>query len=84
MKIVSYGNKSKIYRVKCPHCGTVIQAEKYEFHFFEGMHDEPLVEPNEPCPICHRYFSMLRKDFDKCIIHEFRFKEAHGFSRGRN
>ena len=48
MKIVSYGNKSKIYWVKCPHCGTVIQAEKYEFHFFEGMYDEPLVEPNEP------------------------------------
>lgn len=38
MEIVSYGNKSKIYRVKCPHCGTVIQAEKYEFHFFEGMY----------------------------------------------
>ena len=69
MKIVSYGNKNKIYRVKCPHCGTVIQAEKYEFHFFEGMYDEPLVEPNEPCPNCHRYFSMLRKDFDKCIIY---------------
>lgn len=33
------------------------------------MYDEPLVEPNEPCPNCHRYFSMLRKDFDKCIIH---------------
>lgn len=69
MKIVSYGNKSKIYWVKCPHCGTVIQAEKYEFHFFEGMYDEPLVEPNEPCPNCHRFFSMLRKDFDKCIVH---------------
>lgn len=69
MEIVSYGKKNKIYRVTCPHCGTVIQAAEYEFHFFEGMYDEPLVEPNKPCPICHRYFSMLRQDFKKCVVH---------------
>lgn len=69
MEIVSYGKKNKIYRVTCPHCGTVIQAAEYEFHFFEGMYDESLVEPNWPCPNCHRHFSILRQDFEKCFVY---------------
>lgn len=68
MEIVNYGKKNKIYRVTCPHCGTVIQAAKYEFHFFEGMYDEPLVELNHPCPNCFKYFSMLKWNFEKCFV----------------
>lgn len=68
MKVISNGDRNKVYRVKCPHCGSIIQAEAWEFHHFEGMYDEPLVEPNHPCPNCHHYFSMLKWDFEKCFV----------------
>ena len=68
MKVISNGDRNKVYRVKCPYCSTIIQAEEWEFHHFEGMYDEPLVEPNHACPNCNRYFSMLKWDFEKCYI----------------
>ena len=70
MKVISNGDRNKVYRVKCPYCGAIIQAEAWEFHHFEGMYDEPLVELNHPypCPNCNRYFSMLKWDFEKCYI----------------
>lgn len=70
MKIISKGDRNKVYRVKCPHCGSIIQAEAWEFHHFEGMDDEPLVEPNQPCPNCNRFFSMLKWNFEKCYVGE--------------
>ena len=68
MKVISNGDRNKVYRVKCPNCGAIIQAEAWEFHHFEGMYDEPLVEPNHHCPNCKRFFSMLKWDFEKCYV----------------
>ena len=68
MKVISNGDRNKVYCVKCPYCGAIIQAEAWEFHHFKGMYDEPLVEPNHTCPNCNRYFSMLKWDFEKCYV----------------
>lgn len=68
MKVISNGDRNKVYRIKCPNCGSIIQAEAWEFHHFEDMYDEPLIEPNRPCPNCNHYFSMLKWDFDKCFV----------------
>lgn len=68
MKVISNGQRNKVYRITCPHCGSVIQAEAWEFHHFEGMYDEQRVEPNHPYPNCNRYFSMLKCDFEKCYV----------------
>lgn len=68
MKVISNGDRNKVYRIKCPNCGSIIQAEAWEFHHFEGMYDESLIEPNRPCPNCNHYFSMLKWDFDKCFV----------------
>ena len=27
MKVISNGDRNKVYRVKCPNCGAIIQAE---------------------------------------------------------
>lgn len=69
MRLISVG-KNDVYRVKCPHCGSIIEAQRWEFGFFEGMDGEPLVELRKPCPNCERRFSMLRQDFDKCLVHK--------------
>ena len=67
MKIISKGKNNKVYRVKCPHCNSIIQAEGWEFHHYEGMDDEPLVELNELCPNCHRFFSISKNLFDRSL-----------------